>query len=205
MTAVIQPAELGFFATLASCGSLSAAARQLGITTPAVSKRLAQMEARLGLSLVNRTTRRMSLTPEGEVFLEHARRILADIDDLGQLMARAKGTPKGLLRVNATLGFGRMHVAPVISRYVRLYPEVDVQLQLSASPPPLTEDLFDVCVRFGEPPDTRVIAKRLAPNRRLLGAHARELVSQRTWHDAVDELVREHYSALLDDPRRLAA
>ena len=82
MTIVIHPAELGFFSTLASGGSLSAAARELGITTPAVSKRLAQMEARIGLSLVNRTTRRMSLTPEGEVLLEHARRILADVDDL---------------------------------------------------------------------------------------------------------------------------
>ena len=170
MTTAIQPAELGFFAALASCGSLSAAARQLGITTPAVSRRLAQMEARLGVSLVNRTTRRMSLTPEGEVFLEHARRIVADIDDLGQLMARAGGSPQGLLRVNATLGFGRMHVAPVISRYARLYPGVDVQLQLSIAPPPLADDLYDVCVRFGEPPDARVVARRLAPNRRLLCA-----------------------------------
>ena len=100
MTTVIQPAELGFFATLASCGSLSAAARDLGITTPAVSKRLAQMESRIGLSLVNRTTRRMSLTPEGEVFLEHARRILADIDDLGQLLVKAKGTPKEIGRAS---------------------------------------------------------------------------------------------------------
>ena len=170
MAALVQPAELGFFSALAGCGSLSAAARQLGVTTPAVSKRLSQMETRLGLSLVNRTTRRMSLTPEGEVFLEHARRILADVDDLSQLMTRSKGTPKGLLRVNATLGFGRMHVAPVISRYVRLYPEVDVQLQLSADPPPLSDDLYDVCVRFGEPPDARVIARRIAPNRRLLCA-----------------------------------
>jgi DNA-binding transcriptional LysR family regulator len=104
LAAGIQPAELGFFVALASCGSLSAAARDLGITTAAVSKHLAQLEARLGLTLINRTTRRMSLTPEGEVFLEHARRILNDIDDLDQLLTRAKGTPKGLLRVNATLG-----------------------------------------------------------------------------------------------------
>ena len=140
MTVGIQPAELSFFSTLASCGSLSATARELGITTPAVSKRLAQMEARLGLPLVNRTTRRMSLTPEGEVFLEHARRILGDIADLDQLLTRSKGTPKGLLRVNATLGFGRLHIAPVISRYVSQYPDVDAQLQLSATPPPLTDD-----------------------------------------------------------------
>lgn len=170
MTTGIQPAELGFFVTLAGCGSLSAAGRDLGITKAAVSKRLAQMEGRIGVGLVNRTTRRMSLTPEGEVVLERARSILGDIDELDQLLGKSKSTPKGLLRVNATLGFGRSHVAPVISRFARKYPEVQVQLQLSVNPPALTQDAFDVCVRFGEPPDTRVIARRIAPNRRLLCA-----------------------------------
>jgi DNA-binding transcriptional LysR family regulator len=170
MTATIHPADLGFFSTLASAGSLSAAARELGVTTPAVSKHLAQMEARLGTSLVNRTTRRMSLTPEGELYLEHARRILGEIDGMEEVLGVGKATPKGLLRVNATLGFGRSHVAPLISRFVRRHPEVEVQLQLSVNPPPLTEDAFDVCIRFGAPPDSRVIARRIAPNRRLLCA-----------------------------------
>ncbi|MDQ0023889.1 DNA-binding transcriptional LysR family regulator [Variovorax paradoxus] len=174
----IQPSELGFFVQIATSGSLSAAARNLGVSTPAVSKRLSQMEQRLRMPLVNRTTRRMSLTPEGEVFLEHARRILGELDDLDQLLAKGRGSPKGLLRVNATLGFGRMHVAPVISRYSRLCPDVEVQLQLSADPPPLTDDAFDVCVRFGEPPDARVIAKRLAPNRRLLCASPKYLAQR---------------------------
>jgi DNA-binding transcriptional LysR family regulator len=170
MSNAILPADLGFFSTLASAGSLSAAARELGVTTPAVSKHLALMESRVGVSLVNRSTRRMSLTPEGEVYLEHARRILGDIDGMEELLGVSRATPKGLLRVNATLGFGRSHVAPLISRFVRKYPEVEVQLQLSVSPPALTEDLFDVCVRFGAPPDSRVIARRIAPNRRLLCA-----------------------------------
>lgn len=166
----IQPGDLGFFSVLASAGSLSAAARELGITTPAVSKHLALMESRVGVSLVNRTTRRMSLTPEGELCLEHARRILGEIDDMEELLGVAKATPKGLLRVNATLGFGRSHVAPLISRFVRKHPQVEVQLQLSVNPPPLTEDSFDVCIRFGAPPDARVIARHIAPNRRLLCA-----------------------------------
>ena len=170
MSASIQPAELGFFSTLAAAGSLSAAAREMGVTTPAVSKRLALMEARLGVTLVNRTTRRMGLTPEGELYLAHARRILGEIEDMAQLLGQTKGEPQGLLRVNATLGFGRSHVAPVISRFARRYPEVDVQLQLSVNPPPLTDDAFDVCIRFGVPPDTRVIARRIASNRRLLCA-----------------------------------
>jgi len=170
MTSGIQPADLGFFSALASSGSLSAAARELGITTPAVSKRLALMESRLGLALVNRTTRRMSLTPEGELYLESARRILGEIDGMEELLGVSKATPKGLLRVNATLGFGRSHVAPLISRFVRKHPQVEVQLQLSVNPPPLTEDSFDVCIRFGAPPDARVIARHIAPNRRLLCA-----------------------------------
>ncbi len=170
MNNAIQPADLGFFSVLAGAGSLSAAARELGVTTPAVSKHLAQMEARLGVSLVNRTTRRMGMTPEGELYLEHARRILGEIDGMQELLGVSKGTPKGLLRVNATLGFGRSHVAPLISRFVRKHPQVQVQLQLSVNPPVLTDDSFDVCIRFGAPPDARVIARHIAPNRRLLCA-----------------------------------
>ncbi|WP_225783052.1 LysR substrate-binding domain-containing protein [Xenophilus sp. Marseille-Q4582] len=166
----INPADLGFFSTLAAAGSLSAAGRELGVTTSAVSKHLAQMEARLRVNLVVRSTRRMSLTPEGELYLAHARRILADIEGMGELLGAAGAEPKGLLRVNATLGFGRSHVAPMISKFARRYPQMEVQLQLSVNPPPLTEDAFDVCVRFGAPPDSRVIARRLVANRRLLCA-----------------------------------
>ncbi|MES2346503.1 MAG: LysR family transcriptional regulator [Pseudomonadota bacterium] len=175
MSSGFQPAELGFIVSLSNAGSLSGAARELGITTSAVSKRLSLIEARVGVPLVNRTTRRMSLTPEGEVLLEHARRILGEIADLDQLLTTSKGVPKGQLRVNATLGFGRLHIAPAISKYVLRYPEVDVQLQLSVDPPALTDDQFDVCIRFGAPTDTRVIARRLAPNRRLLCASPKYL------------------------------
>ncbi|ABE37090.1 bacterial regulatory helix-turn-helix, lysR family protein [Paraburkholderia xenovorans LB400] len=166
----VQPADLSFFSTLAASGSLSAAARELGLTPAAVSKHLTQMESRAGVPLINRTTRRMMLTPEGDLYLEHARRILDELDELAGLLGTAKNSPKGLLRVNATLGFGRSHVAPAISRFVSKYPQVFVQLQLSVTPPPLTDDAFDVCIRFGEPPDRRVVARRLARNRRLLCA-----------------------------------
>ncbi|PTB22555.1 LysR family transcriptional regulator [Trinickia symbiotica] len=170
MSETVLPSDLSFFSTLAASGSLSAAARELGLTAAAVSKRLALMESRAGVALVNRTTRRMMLTPEGELYLAHARRILDEIGELSELLGSAKKSPKGLLRVNATLGFGRSHIGPAISRFVAQYPQVSVQLQLSVAPPPLTDDAFDVCIRFGEPPDTRVVARRLAPNRRLLCA-----------------------------------
>jgi len=170
VTAYVQPTDLGFFSAVASAASLGAAARELGVTTAAVSKRLAQMEQRLGMTLVARTTRRMSLTPEGELYLEHARRILGEIEDMEELLGVSLENPKGLLRVNATLGFGRSHVAPMISRFVRKYRLVQMQLQLSVNPPPVSDDSWDVCIRFGEPPDARVIARYLARNRRLLCA-----------------------------------
>jgi LysR family transcriptional regulator, transcriptional activator for dmlA len=166
----LQAADLGFFSALAMAGSLSAAAREMRITTAAVSKRLSQMESRLGVPLVNRTTRRMSLTVEGETVLRHARSILAEMADLEQQLGASRSTPSGLLRVNATLGFGRSHIGPLISRFVQQYPQVDAQLQLSADPPSLTDDAFDVCIRFGPPPDTRVIARKIADNQRLLCA-----------------------------------
>jgi DNA-binding transcriptional LysR family regulator len=159
-----------FFSLLVRSGSLTAAARELAVTTAAVSKRLAGLEQRLGVSLLNRTTRRLALTPEGDTYLQRSRGILGEIEALESELQGARAEPSGLLRVNATLGFGRMHVAPAIAAFARRHPRVDVQLQLSANPPPLTDDAFDVCIRFGAPPDARVIARRLAPNRRLLCA-----------------------------------
>lgn len=169
-TPSIAPADLSFFAVVAAHSSLSSAARELGLSTAAVSKRLSSMEARLGSALFNRTTRRMSLTEEGTAFHIQARRILADLEGLAQTFNKLGGAPSGLLRVNATLGFGRSHIAPLISTFAFEHKNIEVRLQLSVNPPPLSEDAFDVCIRFGEPPDSRVIAKRLAANRRLLVA-----------------------------------
>jgi DNA-binding transcriptional LysR family regulator len=167
---IVQPADISFFSTLAHTGSLSAAAREMGISTAAVSRHLSLMEARLGMPLMSRTTRRMSLTPEGEVYLDFARKMQSDMDELENRLSGASTEPQGLLRVNATLGFGRSHIAPLVSEFCRQHPKVDVQLQLSVNPPPITDDSYDVCFRFGTPPDSRSIAKFIAPNRRILVA-----------------------------------
>ncbi|MEN9538372.1 MAG: hypothetical protein RLZZ126_607 [Pseudomonadota bacterium] len=169
-TQVSSSSEMAFVSALARHSSFSATAREMGLSTPAVSKRLAQLEARLGVQLLTRSTRRIGFTPEGELYLAHARRILADIDDMEQQVSSARAAPKGLLRVNATLGFGRSNIAPLIAQFAQLHPQVQTQLQLTVNPPPLSEDAFDVCFRFGEPPDARVIARRIARNRRLLCA-----------------------------------
>ena len=180
MTLISAPSEMAFFSLLASKGSFSATALELGISKPAISKRLATLEARLGVQLLTRTTRRSGLTAEGEIYLAHARRILADIADMEQQVASTQSAPKGLLRVNATLGFGRSHIAPLISEFVKTQPDVQVQLQLTVNPPLISDDVFDVCIRFGEPPDTRVVARRIAANRRLICAAPAYLERQGT-------------------------
>jgi LysR family transcriptional regulator, transcriptional activator for dmlA len=167
---LIQPADLGFFVSLVNAGSLSGAAREQGVSAAAVSRHLSLMESRLGYALLNRTTRQMSLTPEGEVYLDYARKIQGDMDELADRLLGASIAPQGLLRVNATLGFGRSHIAPLISAFCKKYPKVDVQLQLSVNPPLSVENAFDICFRFGNPPDSRSIAKFIAPNRRVLVA-----------------------------------
>jgi LysR family transcriptional activator of dmlA len=162
--------DMHFFAQLVRCGTLAAQARELQVTPAAVSKRLSGLESRLGVPLLNRTTRRISLTEQGRTYLDNARRILEEIEAVESGLQAARAQPAGLLRVNATLGFGRMQVGPAITAFSRKYPRVDVQLQLTATPPPIVDEAYDVGIRFGEPPDSRLIARRLAPNRRLLCA-----------------------------------
>ncbi|MEY5097938.1 MAG: hypothetical protein RJA36_657 [Pseudomonadota bacterium] len=164
------PSDLLFFSALVKFGSLSAAAREFDVTPSAASKWLAQLEQRLGVRLIHRTTRRLSLTSEGEVYLAEGRRILAEIDDLEQAVSSSRSAPKGVLKVNASLGFGRSFIAPVLSRFEREYPGLEVQLLLTDRPMNLAEDAIDVAIRFGEPPDARVVARKIAANRRRIFA-----------------------------------
>ncbi|WP_028207163.1 LysR family transcriptional regulator [Paraburkholderia nodosa] len=162
--------DLNLFALVARNRNLAAAARELGVTPPAVSKRLAQLEQRLGVRLVNRTTRRLSLTPEGELYLANGSRILDELSELEQLVTRSRGEPAGLLRVNASFGFGRAHVAPAVSAYIERFPSMKIQLQLTERPLSLQEEGFDLGIRFGEVPDARINARLLLKNRRVVCA-----------------------------------
>ncbi len=159
---------MGLFQLVAGKGSLSAAARELGISTSAVSKRLARLEQRLGVRLLHRTTRRLSLTDEGEMYLRGASRILADIDDLERRVGSRRVTPQGLIRVNATFGFGRRHVAPALLEFARRYPEIQVQLDLSDRPLSLVEAGYDIGIRVGAPGDTALVARKLVANHRVV-------------------------------------
>ncbi|MFC5551537.1 LysR substrate-binding domain-containing protein [Massilia aerilata] len=163
-------ADMDFFVLVARHGSLAAAARALDLTPPAATKRLAQLEARLGVRLVNRTTRRISLTGEGEIYLLHATRILDSIREMEDAVAGGRAALKGLLRVNATLGFGRTTIAPIVSAFAQRYPQVEVQMEVTDRPVDLADGGIDLAIRFGALPDKRLNARRVMSNRRFLCA-----------------------------------
>lgn len=167
--------HLEFFVLLARHGNLSAAARELDLTPPAATKRLAQLEQHLGVRLVNRTTRTSSLTPEGETYLHYATRILAELREMEEAVSGARSVPRGLLKVNASLGFGRTAIAPLVSSFAQRYPQVEVQLDVTDRPVDLVANGIDLAIRFGELPDQRLVARRIMSNRRFLCASPRYL------------------------------
>jgi LysR family transcriptional activator of dmlA len=162
--------DLNLFTLVARHRNLAAAARDLGVTPPSISKRLAQLERRLGVRLLNRTTRRVSLTPEGELYLANGSRILDELAELEQLVTKSRAEPTGLLRVNASFGFGRSRISPAVSKFIERYPAIKIQLHLSDRPVNLQEEGFDLGIRFGDVPDARINARLLLRNRRIVCA-----------------------------------
>ena len=154
----------------AASGSLSAAARRLGVSPTLASRRLAALEEALGVRLVNRTTRSLSLTPEGLAFLPHARAMLeAEASALGSL-AGGIGAVSGLLRVTAPASFGRKVVAPLIPDLLRTHPALRVQLSLQDRLIDIVGEGFDLAVRIGRMRDSSLLARKLADNPRRLCA-----------------------------------
>ena len=163
--------DLAFFQHLARAGSLTGTARELGLSLSAVSKRLKLLEARLGVELAARTTRRLTLTAEGEHYIARGALILDELDELeNSLGEKANQALSGRLRVNATFGFGRRHIAPLLSRFCAEHSEVEGWLELTNFPLNLSDHGFDIGIRVGEPPESRLIARRILANRRVLCA-----------------------------------
>ncbi len=160
---------------IARHGSFAKAARVLSISVPAVSKRLAAFESRLGIRLFDRTTRRVTATVDGESILAEAREVLERMADMEALATRRQRAPTGHLRVNSTQGFGRRVLAPLLSQYARSHPEVTIDLTLTQGLPLGADIPFDVAIRLGEAIEGGLAAKRLAPNERVLVASPRYL------------------------------
>lgn len=149
-------------ASVVAHGSLTSAARELGTTTSAVSKRIARLEERLGTRLLERTTRRVALTDAGQELHERAIAILAAVDDAEAALTRHAGTPRGTLRVSAPVILGERHLAPLLGELVGAHPELHVDLALADRFVNLVEEGFDVAVRIGRLDDSSLKVRRLA-------------------------------------------
>jgi len=158
------------FVEIVDRGSLTAAAGRLHVSLPVVVRTLAALEHRLGVRLLNRTTRRIHLTEVGAEFYQRCKRIAADVEEAEQAVSAQQRTPTGTLTVNAPLLFGRMHVTPLIGAFLERNPEVRVELTLSDRIVDIIEDGVDVAVRIGHLPDSGLAATPLGHTQRVLVA-----------------------------------
>jgi DNA-binding transcriptional LysR family regulator len=162
--------QLETFVAVATLGSLSAVARAERLAPAMVGRRIDALESRLGVKLMVRTTRRITLTLEGHAFLEEAQAILRDLEDAESMVSQGSATPSGHLRITAPAGFGRRHVAPLLPEFLDLHQRLSASVELTDSISDLVAGRFDCAVRIGNMPDSSLVSVRLADNRRLVVA-----------------------------------
>ncbi|HEX2554905.1 MAG TPA: LysR family transcriptional regulator [Microvirga sp.] len=184
--------ELQILVAIAETGSLAAAARRLGRSAPAVTRGLAQLEGRVGLRLVERTTRRLAVTEAGRELAEQGRRILAEYE--ASLSAPSDAPLRGLVRVTAPLVFGRRHVTPVVASFLQRHPGIEVELVLHDRNLDLIEERLHVGVRIGSLKDSTLVARRVGAVRRVLVASPTYLA--RRGMPAAPEDLAEHDTIL---------
>src|SRR5262245_60977947 len=158
------------FVEVAEQRSFAAAARRLGRSPAAVTRAVGELEARLGVRLLNRTTRAVSITEAGDRFLAGARRVLADLDEIERAAAGAGTARRGELRVTAPILFGRLHVLPIVTDFLDRFSDVSVALTLLDRPVDLVEEGLDVAVRIGALPESSAVASRVGALRRIVVA-----------------------------------
>jgi DNA-binding transcriptional LysR family regulator len=159
--------QLESFVSVATRGSLTAAAHAEGVAPAIMGRRIDGLEERLGVKLLMRTTRRITLTHEGSAFLEDCQRLLADFASAEASVSAGGAKASGHLRITAPAGFGRRHVAPLVPRFRELHADVSISLNLSDRVVDLAGEGFDCAVRVGDLPDSSLVSVRLADNRRL--------------------------------------
>jgi DNA-binding transcriptional LysR family regulator len=169
---MISTDDLRFFAAISTAPSLASAARALNVSPPAVTQRLRNLEERLGVRLVERSSRNLTLTEEGELLAQQGGDVLAALHNLDDALADRRAEVTGKLRIVASLGFGRCHVAPVVAKFQAEFPKVKVDLLLSDRLGRIPEDAWDLAIQVGgsesAPPSLNMI--HLAPNERLVCA-----------------------------------
>ena len=159
--------QIESFVAVATKGSLTAAANAEGVAPAVIGRRIDALEARLGVKLMVRTTRRITLTHEGSAFLEDCQRLLTDWASAEASVSAGGVKASGYLRITSPAGFGRRHVAPLVPRFLALHPEVNVSLNLSDRVVDIVNESFDCAVRVGDLPDSSLVSVRLSDNRRL--------------------------------------
>ena len=162
--------QIATFVQVVQRGSLSAAARHEGIAPAMVSRRLDALEARLGVKLLQRTTRRVSLTPEGTAYVEDCQRILREIEDADSAVSARGAEATGNLKITAPAGFGRKYIAPLVAEFVHRHPKVSVALDLSDRIVDLLAEGLDCAIRFGEEADSSLVRLQLGESRRIVVA-----------------------------------
>jgi DNA-binding transcriptional LysR family regulator len=161
--------EMALFVSVVERGSFSAAGRDLDLSPSAVARAVDRIEARLGVRLLLRSTRLLTLTAEGRSYVQAARRILADLDDAEQHIAD-QGAPRGRLRVNAALSHGRLRVVPILGAFLELYPHIVIDIALTDTLVDVAAGEADVAIRFGPLPDSALTARKLGETGRLIVA-----------------------------------
>lgn len=162
--------QLESFVAVATLGSLSAAARAEGVAPAMMARRMNALEARLGIKLMVRSTRRLSLTAEGMLLFNEAQRILRELNDAETRVGQGSEQPSGHLRISAPAGFGRRHVAPLMPGFLQDHPKVTVTLDLSDRLVDLIDERYDCAIRIGDLDSSSIIGLRLADNRRVVVA-----------------------------------
>lgn len=158
------------FLTVVQIGSLSGAGRQSGLSPASVSRQITALEDDLGVRLLNRTSRRLSLTEAGQVYLERAERLLQDIDELRDAVTQLAVRPRGTLRIQSRVTLGTQYVAPLIPAFMAQYPDLKIDLWLTDTDLDLTEHGIDLAIRTGDLADSTLIARRLATSPRVVCA-----------------------------------
>jgi LysR family transcriptional activator of dmlA len=162
--------DLKLFCAVVRKQSFAATALELGVSKAFVSKRIAVLEQSLGVRLLHRTTRKLALTDHGTLAYQWAQRIQEDVDQLGEAISQKGSSPRGLLRLCTSSGFGRNRVAPAVSALALEYPELEVQLELLDRPVDLIAEGFHLDIRVGQVQEPHLIARRIATNQRILCA-----------------------------------
>ncbi|AKH70009.1 transcriptional regulator [Spongiibacter sp. IMCC21906] len=161
---------LRVFERVVTLGSLTAAAQDLGLSIAAASKRLAKLEARLGLQLIHRSTRRLSVSDEGKTLYSYAQRALLELDQAEEILLQTNQRVAGNLRITAPHSFGRQRLVPLLAPFKRDFPDLNLQLIFTDGVEDLIAGSIDVAIRYGQLPDSGMVARELLPNRRVLCA-----------------------------------